>query len=70
MKLSAGVRKQRWWACPPLGRDADPYVASVAPGSGVDLDLGCVETITRPPFLVDAESFRDYVAETLAPMAE
>lgn len=36
-------------------------------GSVDQLDVTCLESMHRPPFLVDGESFRSYVEETLAP---
>lgn len=38
-------------------------------GSVEDLDTSCTESLVRPPFLLDAESFSVYLRETLAPMS-
>jgi len=39
-------------------------------GSLEGLDASCIGDLVHPPFLVDAESFRTHLEETLAPLAE
>jgi pimeloyl-ACP methyl ester carboxylesterase len=39
-------------------------------GSAQDLDLACVETMTRPPFLLDQTSFDTHLRDVLAPMVQ
>jgi pimeloyl-ACP methyl ester carboxylesterase len=39
-------------------------------GSADDLDLGCVDTMTRPPFLLDQTAFDAHLSGVLAPMVQ
>ncbi len=39
-------------------------------GSAESLDLTCVDTMTRPPFLLDEASFETHLREVLAPMVQ